>query len=168
MKTDSELTAKFSNIYINLLYCVMTKDLNKIRHYISDEVYNKYQSIIDELKQNNQSRLFDELNVGKIDIINKVTTDTKEIITVSIIARYMDYLVDENGEYVSGNNEYREEHENILVFEKYLDAETKNFYRCSNCGNNLDINYSGECPYCNKVCDISEYEYQLVSIETKE
>lgn len=168
MKTDSELTAKFSNIYINLLYCIMTKDLNKIRHYISDKVYDKYQSIIEELKQNKQSYLFDELNVGKIDIINRVITDTKEIITISILARYMDYLVDENGEYVSGNNKYREEHENILVFEKYLGAEAKSFYRCKNCSNNLDINYSGICSYCSQVCDISEYEYQLVSIETKE
>ena len=165
MKTDSELTAKFSNIYINLLYSIMIKDLNKVKHFLSEELINKYERIINELEVNNETQLYDELNVGKIDIIKKEVIDNKEIYTVKILSRYMDYKVDEQGDYLSGNNKSRIEKENILKFEHNLNSEIKNYYKCKYCGNNLDINYTGECSYCNNIVDISEYEYILTSLE---
>ena len=167
MKTDSELTAKFSNIYINLLYCVMTKDLNKVRHFLGEQVALKYQGLIDALIANNETQLYDELNVGKIDIIDRKEQDNKKIITVKILSRYMNYKLDSNGNYKSGNNKFREEHENILTFVKDIDATSKNYYRCKYCGNNLDINFTGECPYCNKVYNMEDHDYQLIDIEVK-
>lgn len=167
MKTDSELTAKFSNIYINLLYAIMVKDINKVSHFLSSEMVKKYETLINDLKAKQVSQLYDELNVGEIDIIKREEKDGLERITVRILSRYMNYLVDSEGEYLEGNNEYREEHENILVFEKAANATELNYYRCKYCGNNLDINFTGECPYCNKVYNMEDHDYQLIDIEVK-
>ena len=41
MKADSELTAKLSNIYINLHYAKMIKDINKVSHFLSSEMVKK-------------------------------------------------------------------------------------------------------------------------------
>lgn len=167
MKSDSELTAKFSNIFINVLYGIMIKDMNKVRHFLSDEVYNKYKNIVDTLESNEETQLYDELNVGKIDIINREIKDDKEIIQVSILAKYMDYVVDSEGDYKRGNNEYRIEKEYLLTFEHLVNAEIKNYYRCESCGNNLDINFTGECPYCKNIVDVRDTEYILTSIEER-
>ena len=64
MELESELKAKFSNIFIMLLYSVMTKDLNKVKHFISDSIYYEYQDVIDKLNERNETQLYDELNVG--------------------------------------------------------------------------------------------------------
>ena len=167
MKADSELTAKFSNIYISLLYAIMIKDINKVSHFLSSEMVKKFEDIINSLKERQVSQLYDELNVGEIDILKREEKDGLERITVRILSRYMNYLVDSEGEYLEGNNEYREEHENILVFEKSLNAQELSHYRCKYCGNNLDINFTGECPNCNNVYNMEDHDYQLVSLEVK-
>ena len=105
MKADSELTAKFSNIYINLLYAIMVKDINKVSHFLSSEMVKKYETLINDLKAKQVSQLYDELNVGEIDIIKREEKDGLERITVRILSRYMNYLVDSEGEYLEGNNE---------------------------------------------------------------
>ena len=46
MKTDNELISKFSNIYIMLLYSIMTNDISRVKHYLSDNLYHKYKYII--------------------------------------------------------------------------------------------------------------------------
>lgn len=165
MEFESELKAKFSNIFIMLLYSIMTKDLNKVKHFISDDIYNIYQEKINELIKRNESQMYDELNVGEIRILSQEINGDKLKVNVQIEARYMDYILDENGEFKKGNNQYRVPVNYYLVFEKGIDAKSKNFYRCQSCGNNLDINFTGECPYCNNVVDVDQFEYQLVSIE---
>lgn len=168
MELESELKAKFSNIFIMLLYSVMTKDLNKVKHFISDSIYYEYQDVIDKLNERNETQLYDELNVGEIRILNQETVNDKIRVTAQIDARYMGYIINEDGNFLRGNNKIRDIVKYLLIFEKDINAESKNFYRCANCGNNLDINFTGECPYCNKVVDVDDFEYQLVSIEKEE
>lgn len=168
MKTDSELIGKFSNIYIMLLYAIMVKDINRVKHFLSVDLYNKYSAIIDNLNSRQESQMYDELNVGKIDIVESKVVGDKELITVRIMSRYMDYIVDGNGNYKSGNNTSRVEKENILVFSKNVNSDSKSNYKCDNCGADLDINFTGICSYCGSVCDISNFDYQLIELETKD
>lgn len=94
MKTDDELISKFSNIYIMLLYSIMTNDILRIKHYLNDNLYKRYKSIIDNHINNNETQMYDELNVYKISIEDKKIIDNKEIIKVKLISRYMDYIID--------------------------------------------------------------------------
>lgn len=43
---DVELTSKFSNIYIMLLYALMNNDIKRVAHYLSDDMFEKYNMII--------------------------------------------------------------------------------------------------------------------------
>ena len=81
---DNELIGKFSNIYIMLLYSIMTNDIERVRHFLSNDLYNKYKTIINNHINNDETEMFDELNVHKIDIISKEIIDNKEIITVRL------------------------------------------------------------------------------------
>ncbi len=163
---NDELISKLSNIYIMLLYSIMTNDINRVKHYLSEEIFYKYKNIVDNHISNNETEMFDELNVYKINIIKRDILDNKEIITVRLESRYMNYIIDnETKKIKSGVNTHRIEKTNILVFEKNNNiSDNKAVHHCSNCGANLDINYNGVCSYCNKSVDLND-DYVLTILD---
>ena len=164
---EKELIGKFSNIYIMLLYSIMTNDIERVRHFLSTELYEKYKGIIDNHIKNNEIQMYDELNVYKIDIIENSVVDDKIIYKVKLISRYMDYIMDNTTKKLkSGINTHRVEKTNILTFIKTNKEVNKVIHTCPNCGANLDINYTGVCPFCKKSVDLTNEDYILVDIQT--
>ena len=164
--SESELISKFSNIYIMLLYSIMTNDIERVKHYLSNDLYNKYKTIVNDHINNDETQMYDELNVYKINIISKEYIDNKEIITVRLISRYMDYIIDNKTKNIkSGINTYRIEKTNTLVFEKNKDTiDNKIIHTCPNCGANLDIHYNGVCSYCKQSINLLNEDYILISL----
>ena len=79
--------------------------------------------------------------------------------------KYMDYFINEDGEFVSGTDDHRLEISHRIVFTKKLDTkELKEVRRCPYCGHSLDINASGLCSYCNQTINMSEYDYIVTEI----
>ena len=164
---ESELISKFSNIYIMLLYGIMSNDIERVKHFLSDEMYNKYKNIVDTNIKNKEIRMYDELNVKEIKILNTTTNSDYEEVTVKIISRYMDYVIDaETKKYKRGVNDHRVIKENILTFRKSINAIEKEMFKCPNCGANLDVNFTGVCPYCRQPFSMEEHDYILTNLET--
>ena len=166
--TESSFKTKVDNIFVMLHMALMTDNMKRVNHFISDGVYNEFNERLNVLNNNNERQMFDELNVKSTDIINVEITDTKYIITVKIISRYMDYIVDKtSGNFKRGNNTSRVEKENILVFEKLRSAKVQGVVRfCPNCGHPMDVNKSGYCEFCNSTYNQENYDYVLTSIKT--
>ena len=165
---NNEFLVKVDNIFIKLLSGVMLDDLDSIKHKVSDEVFNKYKSIIDTNKENHMTQMYDELNVKTSTITDIKVTEDKIIVKVNLVSRYMNYLIDSNtGDYISGNNRDREEHMNILTLEKKLNAkDMKVSMHCPSCGNPINYNDNGVCSYCGTVFNASDFDYILTNIET--
>lgn len=166
--TESSFKTKVDNIFVMLHMSLMTDNMKRVNHFISNEVYNEFNDRLTILNSNNERQMFDELNVKSTDIINIEITDDKYIITVKIISRYMDYIVDKTTlNFKRGNNTSRVEKENILVFEKKRDAKIQGVVRfCPNCGHPMDVNKSGFCQYCHSTYNQENYDYVLTSIKT--
>ena len=167
--TESSFKTKVDNIFVMLHMALMTDNMKRVDHFINDDVYDKYNEYLITLNNNNERQMFDELNVKSTDIINIDITDTKYIITVKIISRYMDYIVDKTtNKFKRGNNTSRVEKENILVFEKLRSAKTQGIVRfCPNCGHPMDVNKSGYCEFCHSTYNQENYDYILTSISTR-
>ena len=164
MESDEELKSKFSNVFIQLLYSIMTNDLSRIKHFLTDDMINKYQSVIDTNVNNKETVLFDELNVKNVSITSKEKKDGYEYVYVDLISRYMHYYLDENGNFKRGNNKRRDEIDHKLIFRKRLDATSNTVVKCPGCGADIDSNFSGKCEYCGMTYSAEPYDYQLVSI----
>ena len=166
--TESSFKTKVDNIFVMLHMALMTDNMKRVDHFINDEVYNKYKQRLDTLNSNNERQMFDELNVKSTEIINVDITDTKYIITVKIVSRYMDYVVDKTtNSFKRGNNQSRVEKENILVFEKNRSAKVQGVVRfCPNCGHPMDVNKSGYCEFCHSTYNQENYDYVLTNIDT--
>ena len=70
MEVEAELKSKFSNIFIMLLLAIQNNDIDNVKHYLTDELYEKYSKRCEELKKKNQMQLYDEANVKKIEIFD--------------------------------------------------------------------------------------------------
>lgn len=159
---------KVNNIFIMLHSAIMMDDLNRVRHYISDDLEEKYENKLKELNSNNVRQMYDELNVKTTSIEDIIINNDNVIIKVDIVSRYMDYVIDKNTlKFVSGINDRRVEKLNHLEFMKKRDIKSKGIVtKCLNCGASLDINASGRCSYCGAIFKNEDYDWILTSIET--
>ena len=166
--TESSFKTKVDNIFVMLHMALMTDNMKRVDHFINDQVYQMYSQKLNDLNNNNERQMFDELNVKSTDITNVEITDTKYIVTVRIISRYMDYIVDKTtNKFKRGNNTSRVEKTNILTFEKLRSAKTQGVVRfCPNCGHPMDVNKSGYCEFCHSTYNQENYDYVLTNIVT--
>lgn len=172
IKIDSNFSeAKFKtnvdNIFIKLHMAVMLKDLDRVKHFISDSLYEKYTKIIEELKTKNLIEMYDELNVASTEITKVDIREDKYVIEVQIKSKCMNYYIDSDTKrFVSGNNTRREEKMSYLRFEKVRDYINQSSARkCPSCGANIDVNNNGKCKYCGTTYNLKDYDWILVNIE---
>ena len=166
---EGTFITKVNNIFIMLHSAIMMDDLNRVRHFISDEVALKYENILKKLNEQNVRQMYDELNVKETTIKNIQIYDERVIISVDIISRYMDYVVDKvSGKFISGENTRRVEKINRLEFTK---LRSNNIYnidkKCPGCGANIDVNNNGKCPYCGSIFNAKDYDWILTSIDVE-
>lgn len=163
---EAKFLSKVDHIFIMILDAIMENDMSSVKHYLTDDIYQKYDELVNGYIDKGLTRLFDEMNV-KSTTINDVIINENEInVIITIVSRYMDYFIDDNGEYVSGENTHRIEKNHKIKFTKKINTkELKDARRCPSCGNTLDINDSGVCPYCKQTINMKDYDYIITEID---
>ena len=166
---EAMFKTKVDNIFVKVYTSIMKQDLSDVAHFIGDNLQNKFQIQIDNLKKRNQRQIYDELNVKNTYILNRIIQNDKEVVVVELISRYMDYIIDmDTGDLVSGDDTRRIEKRNILTFEKKLSVKDIGIVRkCPGCGASISVNTSGKCEYCDTIFNQEDYDYVLVSIDVK-
>lgn len=165
--SQASFKAKADNIFIQLYTAVMKQDLQRVKHFLSDEVYAKYEQKVNQLKANNQLQIYDELNVSDTNITNVVENDEEFKLYVNLLTKYLDYvLAKDTRAYLHGNRDVRTEKRVNLVFTKTKRAkELKAARTCPCCGANLDLNKTGVCEYCGSVFKLKDYDWVLTEID---
>lgn len=165
--SEAKFKAKVDNVYIKLYTGVMKQDLENIRHFLSDDVYEKYSSKIKQLQAANQIQVYDELNVSDTNIINIEELDDRFEITVRLLTKYLDYkITKDTKQYISGDRDVRVEKYVNLKFSKIKNAKSLgNARRCTGCGANIDLNKNGVCEYCGSVYVLKDYDWVLDEIK---
>lgn len=166
--SESKFKTYVDNVFIQLHMAVVTKELENVKHFLSEDVYNKYKQKIDDLTSKHQIQMYDEINVAQTEILSYEVTNTDMIIKVFILSRYLDYLMDEDANYISGDTDVRSERANYLTFIKKINHQkTGTVKKCPGCGASIDVNASGKCAYCGTIYNLDETGWVLTSIETK-
>lgn len=151
------------NIFVQIYTSIMTKEIEKIKHFVSEDIFKNLEEKITSLGSNIQ--MYDELNVKSTNILNKKIENNKIVIEVELISRYMDYIINEDGNKVSGDNERRIEKRNLLTFEKNINSlDNMNAAKCPGCGSNIDVNANGKCFYCGATYDLEKRNYILTKL----
>lgn len=165
--SESKFKAKADNIFIQVYTAVMKKDLTRVKHFLSEDLYKKFEQKIQMLDNEGLIQVYGELNVSDTEIVRIVENDVSYEIEVRLLTKYLDYKLDkQTRNIVSGNDEVRIIKNMRLVFSKRKNAKNLGVARkCPGCGANMDIAMNGKCEYCGSIFKLEEYDWVLIEIE---
>lgn len=165
--SESKFKAKADNIFIQVYTAVMKKDLTRVKHFLSEELYKKFEQKIQMLDDEGLIQVYGELNVSDTEIVRIVENNISYEIEVRLLTKYLDYKLDkQTRNIVSGNDEVRIIKNMRLVFSKRKNAKNLDVARkCPGCGANMDIAMNGKCEYCGSIFKLEEYDWVLIEIE---
>lgn len=164
--SESKFKAKADNIFIQVYTAVMKKDLTRVKHFLSEELYQEFEQKIKRLDDLGVIQVYGELNVSDTDITKIIENDDNYQIEVRLVTKYLDYKLDkQTRNMVSGNDEVRVIKNMKLVFSKRKNAKSLGTARkCPGCGANMDISMNGKCEYCGAIFKLEEYDWVLIEI----
>ena len=164
---EAKFKSKVSNTFIQIKLAITSGNIEKVKHFVDDKVYEKILQKVNEDNSNNRIQIYDELNVSDIQIISAEEEDDRFVIDVILHSKVIEYYIDkESRKYLSGNNKRRIEKDVKLVFEK--NKNTKKFQKarsCPTCGANIDVNSNGKCSYCNSIFDLENYDWIITEMD---
>lgn len=163
---ESDFKSYVDNVFIQIHLAEMMGNLEKVKHFVSDDIYERILNRLNSNKDKGIVQMYDEINVKDSNIIDAQIIDDRIYIKVNLISRYLDYLVDSDGNFIKGNKETRKELQNHLTFERKIgNIDDKRIVKCRNCGASLDINANGKCKFCHSIYDLKNDGWMLVSFE---
>lgn len=163
---QANFISKCNNIFVKFFTAIMMDNLNEVDHFISDKVYQYGENIISPLRNNNYKQIYDELNVksSRIQQVSKDNNNHK--IIVFLESRYMDYIIDENGNTIEGNDTERIQVDYLLTFAKRINATDQGIAKkCDSCSSPMNVNSTGICEFCGSTYKQEKHDWVLTNIE---
>ncbi len=165
---ESNFKSFVDNVFVQIYLAAMENDLERVKHFVNDEVYRQIGEQILSLREQGLVQVYDELNVKETMLIGARVEGNSLLIQVHLTSRYLDYLVDFKGNYVRGNRDVRVEKENYLTFERKIGAKLAGkIQKCFGCGAVIDVNHNGKCDYCGTIYDLEKTGWVLVRLEVR-
>ncbi|PLX12216.1 MAG: hypothetical protein C0594_02705 [Marinilabiliales bacterium] len=164
---ETEFKKNVEDSFIAIQNAWQDKDMGKVRHFISDGMYQRLNTqfkMMDILKQKNT---IDKLNVKNV-YIDKIESDGQfDIIHVAIHASIVDKFISEK--YSKLNSGGSEEFVEYWSYMKKRGVEAKDLFHtnnCPNCGGELPkkANDVSKCEFCGTVMNSPEYGWILAEI----
>ncbi len=162
---------KVKKAFIEIQNAWQNKDLSKVRIFISDGVYQRFNTQFLMMNLLEQRNILENININKLAIIDYQKDGLYDVITVAIRASAYDSFVSKIDSSLShsGNAEFIE----YWTFIKKRGVKEKDIYssqNCPNCGASLE-NKLGEvsrCEFCNSITNSGEFDWVLSEITQAE
>ena len=123
--TEAKFRAKADNMYIQIFTAIMKQDLMRVKHFLSEELYARFEEKVRNLQEKNLMQVYGELNVSDTNITNITEDDEEFKIEVNLLTKYLDYQINKDTKkMVSGNCDVRVEKYVNLIFTKTKKAKT--------------------------------------------
>ncbi len=143
---------------------------NKVRHLISDRLWESYRFWIDAYRSQGLRNMLD-VKVERVEVV-KVEIDLfYEAITVRIFASGLDYVVNKMGKVVAGNSRRPRRFSEYWTFIRRSGVEKDqiDLQHCPACGAPADrIGQSGVCEYCGNKITWGDFSWILAIITQDE
>lgn len=146
----------------------MQQNLSKVRNWISDGVYQRFNLQFEMMKQLGQKNLLSNISIQQITFIKTQVESTYSTLTVSVKFKLDDKFISEKmpklNESYSGDEALE-----YWTFVKKSGPINKDLYHdnsCPNCGNELnkDGGEVSKCPSCSTVTYLGDYDWVLSEI----
>lgn len=165
--SESEFKSKVENQFMQIFLAITVGKIERIDHFVNDEVYAQLKAVVEDNAAKNVIHFYEEPNVSNININRIIEEEDSFIIETSLLFKAYDYFASKDDLRLrSGTKDYRMERVHRVVFKKLKSAKEFGIQRkCPTCGNTMDTNYSGMCPYCKTIFDLESYDWVITFLD---
>ena len=160
------------NLYIKMQDCCTKRDVEPIRPYFADSLWQQFDRQMKQLKAMHRTNYVERVAVLSVDLKGFYQDKGEDVIVAEIYARITDYTVDDDtGKVILGSRTQ----EKFMTYEYSLSrpiGKSTEAYQtgvtdrhCPNCGAPLSVNESIKCPYCDSVLTFSDHDWTVYSIK---
>ena len=168
---ENEFTQRVSNIYMQMQNCWTKKNIEELKPYVTDILYNQADRQLDAYRKNKRTNYIEDIAVLGVNIRGYYQENDNDHMIVLLRTRIKDYtLNDTTGQLVGGSKskekfmtyEWDMIRASGVVTEKSTGTRTIN---CPNCGAAININQSARCPYCQSIIQVEAHDWALTGIK---
>ena len=168
---EAAFREQISNLYVQLQQFWHEKDIEPIRPYLTDALFNQSMRQMEDLCQKGQTPFIDRIAVLAVTPRGFYQSGGMDHIVVKVSTRIVSYTLDDStGNVISGdrNREKFMEYEWDLCREMgIITNQTDGLHSviCPKCGAPLNINQSAKCSYCGSIITMKNRNWALNNIK---
>ena len=167
----SDMREKLSNLYVQMQNGCTARDIEPLRPYFTDALYQQFDRQIRSLKANKQINHVDRIVVLDVSLRGFFQEGGDDHLVAELKTRITDYTVHEDtGALISGSRTA----EKFMTYEWDLSRPTGTITEaagettqrhCPNCGAPLSVNESARCPYCDSVITFRDHDWTIYAVK---
>ncbi len=170
--SEEDFKEWLQNLYIKMQDCCAKRDVEPIRPYFADSIYQQFNRQMQQLKAQHRTNHVERIAVLSVTLRGCYQDKGEDVIVAEVYTRIVDYTTDDNtGEVVAGSKtdekfmtyEYSLSRPIGMQTEKRAEGVTQR--HCPNCGAPLSVNESIKCPYCDSVLTFSDHDWTVYAIK---
>ncbi len=169
--SESDMREKLSNIYVQMQNGCTARNIESLRPYFTDALYQQFDRQIKSLVASHRINRVDRIAVLDVTLRGWFQEGGDDHLVAALKTRITDYIVDEEtGKVVSGSDTA----EKFMTYEWDLSRPTGAVTElagevterhCPNCGAPLSVNESAKCPYCDTVLTFKDHDWTIYAVK---
>ena len=167
----SDLREKLSNIYVQMQNGCTARNIESLRPYFTDALYQQFDRQIKALIANRRINYVERIAVLDVNLRGFFQEGDEDHLVAELKTRITDYTASEDtGTVISGSKTA----EKFMTYEWDLSrpsgtitevAGEATLRHCPNCGAPLSVNESAKCPYCDSVITFKEHDWTIYAVK---
>ena len=167
----SDMQEKLSNIYVQMQNGCTARNIESLRPYFTDALYQQFDRQIKSLIASHRINRVDRIAVLDVVLRGWFQEGGDDHLVALLKTRITDYIVDEDtGKVISGSDTA----EKFMTYEWDLSRPTGTVTEqagevterhCPNCGAPLSVNESAKCPYCDTVLTFQDHDWTIYAVK---
>lgn len=159
-------------LFVKLQEAWTNRDWSTIRVFETNELFEQHQRQLQGYIDNKQINVMERICVLSAKLSNFKQTGDKDVITVILKSKMVDYIIDETTGKIIKGDKFTDRYSTYkLDFIRKTGIKTKpgsnqiNTTNCPNCGAPTKITSAGECEYCGSIVTTGEFSWALANLE---
>ena len=172
MFNKEEFISNVKSLFVKLQQAWTDRDWSVIRVFETNELFEQHHKQLQDYIDRKQINKMERICVKSAQLADFKQTGDKDILTVILKSRMVDYIIDEETGKVLKGDKVTDRHSTYkLEFIRKTGVKTKpgsnqiNTTNCPNCGAPTQITSSGKCEYCGSVITTGEHSWALANLE---
>ena len=158
---QSVFISKANMMIYNIYDTISSNNIDSIKYYMNDYVFNKISKIVENSRVNGQILVFDNIFIDS-QIRGFEILDGNVVVKVTASCNFSKYYLSD-GNIVSGSDKDLKTVIHTFYFTK--NNKLLSFYRCIGCGFSYDIREYQKCPSCGNSNNINKiFDYSIVGM----